>query len=181
VIRRASTVGFKLAPSPFFPWHPPKKSFRPVQSPKWHQTLCRKIASNKTWGIVAGLEFSLSGYLSIAASWRRVNMKLRILTGLAVALAFTALSLPAKAGAIRYVGGQVAKGSSAAVSAAASGGSTVAGGVATAGKSTGNILAKGADATADGAAAVGKAVVATPGAVAHGTKAAAKSVWKAIW
>jgi hypothetical protein len=108
-------------------------------------------------------------------------MRLRLLAVLAVALATAAMTPQAQAGAIRYAGKQVAKGTTAVASAAASGGSTVAGGVETAGKSTGNFVVKGADATADGATAVGKGVISAPGVVAHGTKAASKAVWKAIW
>ncbi|MGE5327530.1 MAG: hypothetical protein ACM3NO_10865 [Deltaproteobacteria bacterium] len=108
-------------------------------------------------------------------------MRSRFIFALAVGFAVATLAPPAQAGVIRYAGSKIADGSSAVVSAAASGGSTVAGGVATAGKSTGNVAVKGADATADGAVAVGKGVVATPRVVAHGTKAAGKAIWKAVW
>jgi hypothetical protein len=108
-------------------------------------------------------------------------MKIRLLTVLACALALAAMTPPAQAGAVRYVGAKIAKGTSSVTSAAASGGATVAGGVESAGKTSGNVLVKGADATADGVVAVGKGAKAAPAAVAHGTVAASKAVWKAVW
>ena len=108
-----------------------------------------------------------------------MNMKVFvILFAAAVLLLFTP---QAQAGAIRYAGRQIAKGTTAVTSAAASGGATVAGGVAAAGKTTGGVIAKGAGATAEGTVAVGHGVVAAPGAVAHATKVAGKAIWKALW
>jgi len=73
----------------------------------------------------------------------------------------------AQAGAIRYAGKKLAKGTTTVAS-------TTAGGVASAGKAAGGVVATGAGGFA-------KSVKATPGVLARGTKAAAKGMAKAIW
>ena len=69
----------------------------------------------------------------------------------------------AQAGVIRSTGKAIGKGSTATAS-----------GVQTAGKATGS-------AVKTGTVAAGKGVVAAPGHVVHGTAAAARKTWKAIW
>lgn len=80
----------------------------------------------------------------------------------------------ARAGAIRYAGKEIAKGTSGIAATAATGGEAVAGGVATVGKVTGGAVKTGGTATVRG-------MEATPGVVAHGTKTVAKKIWKAVW
>jgi len=86
---------------------------------------------------------------------------------LLAALAICWAAQDAHAGAIRFAGKKLAKGTTTVASATA-------GGVATAGKATGGVVATGAGGFAKGAKA-------TPRLLARGTKAAAKGVAKAIW
>ena len=84
----------------------------------------------------------------------------------------------AHAGAIRYAGKQVTKGTVAAVqttaNAAGSAAGTAAGGAASVGRSAGGAIQTGASTVAKGAKA-------TPGVVAKGGKALGKKIWKAVW
>jgi hypothetical protein len=76
----------------------------------------------------------------------------------------------AQAGAIRYAGKQIGKGSVMASQTAAD----AAGGVATAGKATGG-------AVKTGVVAAGKVAAAAPRLAVRGTKAAGKALARAIW
>ncbi|HUY15818.1 MAG TPA: hypothetical protein VMX16_19640 [Terriglobia bacterium] len=105
----------------------------------------------------------------------------------------------AQAGVIRYAGKELYKGSVKAGQAAEAGGADVAGGAAAVGEATkdgaqaaagdaskagsaaGGAIKSGLDTTKDGAVDVGKGAAQAPGLVAHGTAAAAKSLWRAIW
>jgi hypothetical protein len=108
-------------------------------------------------------------------------MRYRVLSVLAVAAGLALWTPGAQAGAVRYAGKQITKGTAAVASAAASGGSAVAGGVVSAGQSTKGAVATAADAVGDGAVAVAKGATATPGLVAHGTSKAARAVWHKVW
>jgi len=94
-------------------------------------------------------------------------VRLRILVMFLTALAFFWAAEDGQAGAIRFAGKKLAKGTTTVASATA-------GGVASAGKATGGVVATGAGGLAKGAKA-------TPGVMARGTKAAAKGIAKAIW
>jgi hypothetical protein len=98
---------------------------------------------------------------------RRYNLRLRFLVMFLIALALSWGTQDAQAGAIRFAGKKLAKGTTTVAS-------TTAGGVASAGKATGGAVATGAGGFAKG-------VKATPGVLARGTKAAAKGIAKAIW
>jgi hypothetical protein len=98
---------------------------------------------------------------------RRYKLRLRILVMFLTALALSWAAQDAQAGAIRYAGKKLAKGTTTVAS-------TAAGGVASAGKATGGVVVTGAGGLAKGAKA-------TPGVLARGTKAAAKGIAKAIW
>lgn len=77
----------------------------------------------------------------------------------------------AKAGAITYVGKQLAQGTASVAQTTANGGKAVANGAATLGEKTGGAVKTGAVPVAKEA----------PAAVAHGTARAAKKVWRVIW
>jgi hypothetical protein len=80
----------------------------------------------------------------------------------------------AQAGVIRSTSKAIGKGSAAVADTTADAAGAAVGGVQTAGKATGSALKT-------GTVAVGKGIVAAPSHVAHGTAAAAKKTWKAIW
>lgn len=84
------------------------------------------------------------------------------------------LAQSAQAGAIRYAGKKIGKGSAQVASVTASGVQATAEGVTTAGKATGGVVKT-------GAVAVGKGAAATPGLVVRGTKAGVKAIARAIW
>lgn len=108
-------------------------------------------------------------------------MRYRVFAAIAVAAGLALWAPGVQAGAVRYAGKEIAKGSTAVASAAASGGATVAGGVASAGHSTKGAMSGPASAVGNGATTVAKGVVATPGVVARGSKSAAKTIWHGIW
>lgn len=89
-------------------------------------------------------------------------------------VAFLSAAQDARAGAIRYTGQQIRRGTVAVAQTTSDAAQAAGGSVATAGKATGS-TAK------NGAVAVGKGAKATPGLVARGTSAAAKGLAKAIW
>ena len=100
-----------------------------------------------------------------------------------VAIGLSALVLSwtagyAHAGAVRYAGKQITKGTVAVAqttaNAAGSAVGTAGNGAATVGKTTGGALQTGASAVAKGAKA-------TPGLAAKGGKALGKKIWKTIW
>jgi hypothetical protein len=80
----------------------------------------------------------------------------------------------AQAGAIRYAGKQLHKGSIAAVQMTSDAAGTAAGGVEDASKTAGAVVK-------DGAVTLGKGLVSAPGAAVRGTKAAASKAWNAVW
>jgi hypothetical protein len=104
----------------------------------------------------------------------RFEMRLRMVS---VAAAIVALGWSvqcARAGAIRFAGEEVSKGSVAVAQVTADAAGAAAEGIGDAGKATGPVLK-------DGAVAVEKGAVSAPGVAARGTKAAASKVWKAVW
>ena len=101
-------------------------------------------------------------------------MRLAIVSVLAAMIALVWLVPLAQAGAIRYAGKELQKGSVAAVQKTSDASGTAAGSVVDAGKATSAALK-------DGAATLGKDVVSAPGAAVRGTKAAASKIWNAVW
>jgi hypothetical protein len=108
-------------------------------------------------------------------------MKLRLLVILAATASFFWLAQNARAGAIRYTGRQISKGTVALAQTTSDAAETAGGGVATVGKATGGALKT-------GTVALGKGARATPGLVAQGTDSVAKGaasvakgLAKAIW
>lgn len=101
-------------------------------------------------------------------------MRLRILAVLFGALVLSWAVQDAQAGAIRYAGKQIGKGTVAVAQTTADVAGAAGSGVATVGKATGG-------AAKTGVVAVGSGAKATPGLVARGTKAVGKGIAKAIW
>ena len=101
-------------------------------------------------------------------------MRLRILAVLFGALVLSWAVQDAQAGAIRYAGKQIGKGTVAVAHTTANVAGAAGSGVATVGKATGG-------AAKTGVVAVGSGAKATPGLVARGTKAVGKGIAKAIW
>jgi hypothetical protein len=108
-------------------------------------------------------------------------MRLRVLALLLAAVGFFWLAQDAHAGAIRYAGKQIGKGTVAVAQTTSDAAQSAGGGVATAGKATGGALKT-------GTVAVGKGAKATPGlltqgtaSVAKGAASVAKGLAKAIW
>lgn len=108
-------------------------------------------------------------------------MRLRVLVILLATVAFFWVAQDARAGAIRYAGKQIGKGTVAVAQTTSDAAQAAGGGVATAGKATGGALKT-------GAVAVGKGAKATPGVIAQGTASVAKGtasaaqrLAKAIW
>ena len=101
-------------------------------------------------------------------------MRLRIVSVLAAMIALAWSVQAAQAGAIRYAGKQVQKGSIAAVEKTSDAAGMAAGGVEDAGRAAGAAL-KG------GTVALREDATAAPGRAVRGTKAAASKVWKAVW
>ena len=102
------------------------------------------------------------------------------------ALGLCALTLlwfapPASAGVIREAGKDIGKGSVAVAQTTVSAAGTAADGVATAGKDTPGVVKTGATGVGKGGADVGKGAAAVTRASYHGTTAAAKKVWHAVW
>jgi hypothetical protein len=100
---------------------------------------------------------------------------------LVATVGFFWLAQDARAGAIRYAGKQLGKGTVAVAQTTSNAAQAAGGGVATAGKATGGALKT-------GTVAVGKGAKATPGLVAQGTTSMAKAtasvakgLAKAIW
>jgi len=108
-------------------------------------------------------------------------MKLRMLAILLATVGFFWVAQDAHAGAIRYAGKQLGKGTVAVAQTTSDAAESAGGSVATAGKATGGALKT-------GTVAVGKGAKATPGLVAQGTTSIAKAtasvakgLAKAIW
>lgn len=101
-------------------------------------------------------------------------MRTRILGALFTALALAWMAQPAQAGAIRYAGKQLGKGTATVASAAVDGGQAAAGGLASVGKTTGG-------AAVAGVAAVGKGAAKTPGLAARGAKSGLKALGKVLY
>ncbi len=101
-------------------------------------------------------------------------MRFRILAVFLGALILPWAAQDAQAGALRYAGKQIGKGSVAVAQTTANAAQATGSGVATAGKATGG-------AVKTSAVAVGSGAKATPGLVARGTKAVGKGIAKAIW
>jgi hypothetical protein len=101
-------------------------------------------------------------------------MRLRIvsISAAIVALAWSVQS--AQAGAIRYAGEKVGKGSIVVAQKTADATGTAAGGVGDAGKATGAALK-------NSTVALGKGAASAPGMAVQGTKAAARKIWKVVW
>jgi hypothetical protein len=108
-------------------------------------------------------------------------MKLRLFIILVATAGFFWLAQNARAGAIRYAGKQIGKGTVVVAQTTSDAAQAAGGSVATAGKATGGALKT-------GTVAVGKGAKATPGlvaqgtaSIARGTASVAKSLAKAIW
>ncbi|HXX22926.1 MAG TPA: hypothetical protein VEO19_07240 [Terriglobia bacterium] len=101
-------------------------------------------------------------------------MRLRIVSVFSAMIALAWSVQFAQAGAIRYAGKQIHKGSVAAIQKTSDAAGTAAGSVEDAGKATGTAL-KG------GAATLRKSTVSAPGNAVRGTKAAASKIMNAIW
>jgi hypothetical protein len=101
-------------------------------------------------------------------------MRLRIVSVLANMIVLAWFVPLAQAGAIRYAGKELQKGSVAAVQKTSDATGTAAGSVEDAGKETGTALK-------DGVATFGKSAVSAPGAAVRGTKSAASKIWNAVW
>jgi len=101
-------------------------------------------------------------------------MRLRIVVILLSTLALSWVAQDAQAGAIRYTGKKIGKGSVIVAHTTADAAQTTVGGAATVGKATGGVIKT-------GAIAVGKGAAAAPGMAVRGTKAVAKGIAKAIW
>jgi len=101
-------------------------------------------------------------------------MRLRIVSLLAAMMALGWSVQFAQAGAIRYAGQQIHKGTIAAVQKTSDATGTAVGSVEDASKATGTAI-KG------GAATLRKGIVSAPGDSIQGTKAAATRIWRAVW
>ena len=101
-------------------------------------------------------------------------MRFRILAVFLGALILSWAAQDAQAGAIRYAGKQIGKGTVVVAQTTADAAQATGSGVATAGKATGGVVKT-------GAVAVGSGAKATPGLVVRGTKALGKGIAKAIW
>ena len=101
-------------------------------------------------------------------------MRFRIVSLLPAVIALAWSVQFAQAGAIRYAGKQLHKGSIAAIQKTSDATGAAAGSVEDAGKATGTAL-KG------GAATLRKGVVSGPGNAVRGTKAAVSRIWNAVW
>jgi len=101
-------------------------------------------------------------------------VRLRILVTLLVVGLFSGAASEAQAGAIRFAGKKIARGTAAVAGVTADGAQAAGGGMAVAGKASGGALKA-------GAVGVGKGVAATPGLTARGAKALGKGVSKVIW
>jgi len=101
-------------------------------------------------------------------------MPLRVVSVLAAMIALAWFAPLAQAGAIRYAGKELEKGSVAAVQKTSDATGAAAGSVEDAGKATGTALK-------EGAVSFGKGVVSAPSAAVRGTKSAASKIWNAVW
>ncbi len=101
-------------------------------------------------------------------------MRQKIVFVLGTAIALMWFVQMAQAGAIRYAGEQVGKGSAAVAQMTADAAGTAAADVQDAGKASGSALKT-------GATAAGKGVASAPATAVHGTRAAASKVWQAVW
>jgi hypothetical protein len=101
-------------------------------------------------------------------------MRFRILAVFLGALILFWAAQDAQAGAIRYAGKQIGKGTVVVAQTTADAAQTAGSGVATAGKATGGVVKT-------GAVAVGSGAKAAPGLVARGAKGLGKGIAKAIW
>ena len=101
-------------------------------------------------------------------------MRLGLVSVLAAIITLVWFVPLAQAGAIRYAGKELQKGSVAAVQKTSDATGIAAGSVEDAGKATSAALK-------DGAATFGKDVVSAPGAAVRGTKTAASKIWNAVW
>jgi hypothetical protein len=101
-------------------------------------------------------------------------MRLRIVSITAATIALAWSVQCARAGAIRFAGQQVGKGTIAVAQKTADAAGAAAGGVADASQATGTVLKT-------GTATLGKGATSAPGMAVRGTKAAASKVWKAVW
>jgi len=101
-------------------------------------------------------------------------MRLRIVSVLAAVMALAWFVQFAQAGAIRYAGKQIHKGTIAAVQKTSDATDTAAGSIEDASKATGTAI-KG------GATTLRKSIVSAPGDAVQGTKSAAGRIWRAVW
>jgi hypothetical protein len=101
-------------------------------------------------------------------------MRLKLFPILMVAATLLWVARDAHAGAIRYTGKQIGKGTVAVAQTTSDAAQAAGGGAATVGKATGGALKT-------GAVAVGKGAKATPGLVARGSSVVAKGLAKAVW
>jgi len=101
-------------------------------------------------------------------------MRLRIVSFFPAMIALAWSVQFVQAGAIRYAGKQLNKGSIAAIQKTSDATGAAAGSVEDASKATGTALR-------GGAATLRKGVVSAPGNTIRGTKAAASKIWNAVW
>jgi hypothetical protein len=101
-------------------------------------------------------------------------MRSRIASLFSATIALACSVQVAKAGAVRYVGKELHKGSIAAVQKTSDAAGTAAGGFQGAGKAAGATLK-------NGTATLKKDAASGPSMAVRGTKAAASRVWKAVW
>ena len=101
-------------------------------------------------------------------------MRAKAVSVLAAIIALACSAQFARAGAIRYAGKELHKGSIAAVEKTSDATGTATGGVEDAGKTAATSLKNGTVALRKGAAG-------SPGMAVRETKAAASKVWKAVW
>jgi len=101
-------------------------------------------------------------------------MRLKVIAVLGAITALAWFVQSAHAGAIRFAGKELHKGSIAAVQKTSDAGGTAVGNVENAGRATRTALK-------NGKGVVKNDVVSAPGAAVRGTKTAASRIWKAVW
>jgi hypothetical protein len=101
-------------------------------------------------------------------------MRLKVLSVLAALIALAPFVPSARAGAIRYAGRELHKGSIAAVQKTSDATGTAVGSVEDASKATGTALK-------DGTGTLRKSAVSAPGVAVRETKTAASKIWNAVW
>ena len=136
------------------------------------KSLCQMIEERIEGGVGLDRNDSLSR-CGQKSDWRS-RMRLKVVSVLAAIIAVAWAAQFAQAGAIRYAGRELHKGSIAAVQKTSDATGTVAGGVGDVGKATRAALK-------NGRVTLGKDAASGPGMAVRGTKAAASKVWKAVW